>query len=73
MKIFGSLAALIASSDQDANRTESGMTGSTSGATVTLSFDGSNGYARAHVSDQGPGIDPADQQRHREANEDFAA
>jgi signal transduction histidine kinase len=28
-----------------------------------LSFDGSNGYARAHVSDQGPGIDPADQQR----------
>jgi signal transduction histidine kinase len=33
------------------------------GATVTLSFDGSNGYARAHVSDQGPGIDPADQQR----------
>jgi len=33
------------------------------GATVTLSFDGANGCARAHVSDQGPGIDPADQQR----------
>ena len=33
------------------------------GATVTLSFDSVEGVARAHVSDQGPGIDPADQQR----------
>jgi signal transduction histidine kinase len=33
------------------------------GATVTLSFDSMEGIARAHVSDQGPGIDPADQQR----------
>ena len=33
------------------------------GATVTLSFDSAEGVARAHVSDQGPGIDPADQQR----------
>jgi len=33
------------------------------GATVTLSFDSIEGFARAHVSDQGPGIDPADQQR----------
>jgi len=33
------------------------------GATVTLSFDSAQGFARAHVSDQGPGIDPADQQR----------
>ena len=33
------------------------------GATVTLSFESAGGYARAHVSDQGPGIDPADQQR----------
>ena len=33
------------------------------GATVTLSFDSVEGFARAHVSDQGPGIDPADQQR----------
>jgi len=33
------------------------------GATVTLSFDSAAGVARAHVSDQGPGIDPVDQQR----------
>ena len=33
------------------------------GATVTLSFESAEGVARAHVSDQGPGIDPADQQR----------
>jgi len=33
------------------------------GATVTLSFDSIEGFARAHVTDQGPGIDPADQQR----------
>lgn len=33
------------------------------GATVTLSFDSAGGFARAQVSDQGPGIDPADQQR----------
>ena len=33
------------------------------GATVTLSFDSVEGVAHAHVSDQGPGIDPADQQR----------
>ena len=33
------------------------------GATVTLSFDTTEGIARAHVSDQGPGIDPVDQQR----------
>lgn len=33
------------------------------GATVALSFDIGQGVARAHISDQGPGIDPADQQR----------
>ena len=36
---------------------------SPNGATVRLSFDSSEGFARAHVVDQGPGIDPADQQR----------
>lgn len=33
------------------------------GGTVTLSFESTEGVARAHVTDQGPGIDPADQQR----------
>jgi signal transduction histidine kinase len=33
------------------------------GGTVTLSFESAQGVARAHVTDQGPGIDPADQQR----------
>ena len=30
---------------------------------MTLSFESAQGVARAHVTDQGPGIDPADQQR----------
>lgn len=33
------------------------------GGTVAITFDRSEGFARAHVSDQGPGIDPDDQQR----------
>jgi signal transduction histidine kinase len=33
------------------------------GGTVTITFDRSEGLARAHVTDQGPGIEPADQQR----------
>ena len=33
------------------------------GGTVALSFETAGGFARAHVTDQGPGIDPADQQR----------
>jgi signal transduction histidine kinase len=33
------------------------------GATVTITFDRSDGLARAHVADQGPGIAPEDQQR----------
>jgi len=33
------------------------------GGTVALSFETVEGFARAHVTDQGPGIDPADQQR----------
>ena len=33
------------------------------GGLVSLSFERAEGLARAHVTDQGPGIDPADQQR----------
>ena len=33
------------------------------GGTVTITFDRSDGFARAHVTDQGPGIAPEDQQR----------
>ncbi len=33
------------------------------GSTVTITFDRSGGFARAHVADQGPGIAPEDQQR----------
>ena len=33
------------------------------GGTVTITFDRSEGMARAHVADQGPGIEPEDQQR----------
>jgi signal transduction histidine kinase len=33
------------------------------GGTVAITFDRADGFARAHVSDQGPGIDPEDQQR----------
>ena len=33
------------------------------GATVAITFERSDGFARAHVADQGPGIDPDDQQR----------
>lgn len=33
------------------------------GATVTITFDRADGFARAHVADQGPGIAPEDQQR----------
>ena len=33
------------------------------GGTVAITFDRAEGFARAHVSDQGPGIDPEDQQR----------
>jgi len=33
------------------------------GSTVTITFDRLDGFARAHVADQGPGIDPEDQQR----------
>lgn len=33
------------------------------GGTVTITFDRVDGFARAHVTDQGPGIDPEDQQR----------
>ena len=33
------------------------------GGTVTITFDRSEGFARAHVADQGPGIAPEDQQR----------
>jgi signal transduction histidine kinase len=33
------------------------------GSTVTITFDRSNGFARAHVADQGPGIAVEDQQR----------
>ena len=33
------------------------------GATVALSFETSEAFASVHVVDQGPGIDPADQQR----------
>lgn len=33
------------------------------GGTVAITFERSDGFARAHVSDQGPGIDPEDQQR----------
>ncbi|GAA4758984.1 hypothetical protein GCM10023264_29410 [Sphingomonas daechungensis] len=33
------------------------------GSTITITFDRSDGFARAHVADQGPGIDPEDQQR----------
>jgi signal transduction histidine kinase len=33
------------------------------GGTVAITFDRTEGFARAHVSDQGPGIDPEDQQR----------
>ena len=33
------------------------------GGTVAITFDRAEGFAHAHVSDQGPGIDPEDQQR----------
>ena len=33
------------------------------GGTVAITFDRAEGFARAHVSDQGPGIDHEDQQR----------
>lgn len=33
------------------------------GGTVTITFDRSDGFARAHVTDQGPGIELEDQQR----------
>jgi signal transduction histidine kinase len=33
------------------------------GGTVTVTFDRADGFARAHVTDQGPGIAPEDQQR----------
>jgi signal transduction histidine kinase len=33
------------------------------GGTVAITFDRADGFARAHVTDQGPGIDPEDQQR----------
>jgi signal transduction histidine kinase len=33
------------------------------GSTVTITFDRSDGFARAHVADQGPGIASEDQQR----------
>ena len=33
------------------------------GGTVAITFDRSEGFARAHVTDQGPGIEPEDQQR----------
>ena len=33
------------------------------GSTVTITFDRSGGFARAHVADQGPGIASEDQQR----------
>ena len=33
------------------------------GGTVTITFDRADGFARAHVADQGPGIEPEDQQR----------
>ena len=33
------------------------------GGTVTITFDRLDGFARAHVADQGPGIAPEDQQR----------
>ena len=36
---------------------------SPNGGTVTITFDRSDGFARAHVIDQGPGIAPEDQQR----------
>ena len=36
---------------------------SPNGGTVTITFDRSDGFARAHVTDQGPGIAPEDQQR----------
>ena len=36
---------------------------SPNGGTVTITFDRSDGFARAHVSDQGPGIAAEDQQR----------
>ena len=36
---------------------------SPNGGTVAITFDRSNGSARAHVADQGPGIAPEDQER----------
>jgi anti-sigma regulatory factor (Ser/Thr protein kinase)/PAS domain-containing protein len=36
---------------------------SPNGGTVTITFDRSDGFARAHVTDQGPGIAAEDQQR----------
>lgn len=36
---------------------------SPNGGTVTITFDRSDGFARAHVADQGPGIAAEDQQR----------
>jgi signal transduction histidine kinase len=36
---------------------------SPNGGTVAITFDRSNGSARAHVTDQGPGIAPEDQER----------
>jgi signal transduction histidine kinase len=36
---------------------------SPNGGTVTITFDRSDGFTRAHVTDQGPGIAPEDQQR----------
>lgn len=36
---------------------------SPNGGTVTITFDRSDGFARAHVTDQGPGIAPEDQER----------
>ena len=36
---------------------------SPNGGTVTITFDRSDGFASAHVTDQGPGIAPEDQER----------
>ena len=36
---------------------------SPNGGTVAITFDRSNGSARAHITDQGPGIAPEDQER----------
>jgi signal transduction histidine kinase len=37
--------------------------GTPAARTSTITFDRTDGFARAHVADQGPGLEPEDQQR----------